>query len=135
MINLIINLLLLLLIGFIIGYERQVHHKVIGIRSTSLVLLGAFVFTYISTLVGGDPARIIAQVSTAIGFVGGGIIFKNGIQDIKNLTTAILVWVLSAIGCLLALGFRLEALLISAIVMILLRSYGLKLNKRKNENK
>lgn len=120
--NLILNTALLIIVGIIIGYERQKHHKVIGIRSTILVLLGSFIFTYISTKIGGDPSRIIAQIITGVGFIGGGIIFKNGIQDIHNLTTAILVWTLSAIGCLIALGFRVETIAILIILTIVLYS-------------
>ena len=131
MLNLLINLLLLLIIGFVVGFERQKKHKAIGIRSTSLVLLGAFIFTYISTLVGGDPARIIAQVVTGVGFIGAGIIFKHGTHDIQNLTTAVLVWTLSAVGCLLALSFRLEAIIITFVIMIILHGYKFLTNKKK----
>ena len=119
--NLIINLIILVCVGFLRGAEREQSHKVIGVRSTILVLLGAFIFTFISTKVGGDPARIIAQVVCGSGFIGAGIIFKNDASSIFNLTTAIFVWVLSGLGCMIALGLYPESILISIIVFIILK--------------
>lgn len=119
----VINLIILLLVGYILGYERQESHKIIGIRSITLVLLGAFVFTYISTKVGGDPARIIAQVATGISFVGAGIIYKNKGDNISNLTTAILIWVLAALGCIIALGLIEESVILTVIIYFILHFY------------
>lgn len=130
--TLIINLSLLILIGFAVGLERQKHHKVIGIRSTTLTLLGAFTYAYISTLIGGDPARIIAQIVTGVSFIGAGIIWKGG-TGIHNLTTAILVWVLAAVGCLIALSFRLEAIVITIVIMIVIYGYELIKKDKKDE--
>lgn len=120
--NLAYNLSVLLVLGFILGYERAKSNKVVGARSVTLILLGAFTFTWISTQVGGDPARIIAQVVSGVGFIGAGIVFKDG-TNIRNLTTAILVWTLSGIGCLLALSLRVEAVIISTIVYLILEVY------------
>ena len=119
----LINLLVLLLVGIILGSERQNSHNLIGVRTTSLILLGSFIFTYISTKVGGDPSRIIAQVVSGIGFIGAGIIFKDGIKHIHNLTTAVLVWVLAALGCLIALGFHIESLIMTIVIYVILRIY------------
>lgn len=118
----ILNLIILLILGFTLGYERARSNKVIGARSVTLILLGAFTFTFISTVVGGDPARIIAQVVSGVGFIGAGIVFKDGVS-IRNLTTAILVWLISAIGCLLALSLRVEAIVISTITYLVLKVY------------
>ena len=79
------DLLFLLLVGILIGHERQKTHGIIGVRSVTLVLLGSFIFTYISTIVGGDPARIIAQVVTGTGFIGAGLIFKQEASCINNI--------------------------------------------------
>ena len=119
----LINLLTLLLVGLVLGSERQSSHNLIGIRTTSLILLGSFIFTYISTQIGGDPSRIIAQVVSGIGFIGAGIIFKDGIKHIHNLTTAVLVWVLAALGCLIALGFHLESFIMTVVIYIILKFY------------
>lgn len=119
----LINLLILLLIGYILGSERANSHNLIGIRTVTLILLGAFIFTYISSRVGGDPARIVAQVVTGTGFIGAGIIFKDGIKNVRNLTTAVLVWVLAALGCLISLSMRIESLIITVVIYIVLRIY------------
>lgn len=120
MLQLLINLSLLLLIGFILGLEREKAHKIIGARSTILILLGSFIFTYISTKIGGDPSRIIAQIVCGSGFIGAGIIFKDNARSISNLTTAIFVWVLSGLGCMFALGLY-EVVLFSIIIFIILK--------------
>jgi putative Mg2+ transporter-C (MgtC) family protein len=93
---------------------------VIGFRSISLILLGSFMYTHISTLIGGDPARIIAQIVTGVGFIGAGMIFKHDSRSIFNLTTAILVWTLSAVGVLLGLNYRLEAIVTALIIFFIL---------------
>ena len=118
----LINLLILLIVGYILGSERA-SHNLIGIRTVTLILLGAFVFTYISSRVGGDPARIVAQVVTGTGFIGAGIIFKDGIQNVHNLTTAVLVWVLAALGCLISLSMRIESLVITIVIYVVLKIY------------
>jgi len=122
-VHLLIDLALLLIIGAVIGYERQKTHGIIGVRSVTLVLLGSFIFTLISTFVGGDPARIIAQVVTGTGFIGAGLIFKRDADSINNITTAILIWCLSALGCLIALSHRIEAIIIATIIMVVLKFY------------
>lgn len=120
--DLILNLILLLGVGFILGVERK-SHNIIGVRTISLVLLGSFMFTHISTQIGGDPARIIAQVVTGIGFLCAGLIFKDGSKNIQNLTTAVLVWCVSALGCIIALSMQLEALIFTLVIYIVLRIY------------
>lgn len=119
----LISILFLLIIGIILGSERKNAHKLIGVRTTTLLLLGSFMFTYISTQVGGDPARIIAQVVTGTGFLSAGIIFKNGTHQISNLTTAVLIWVLAAMGCMIALHLYAEVLGLTTIIYIVLSCY------------
>lgn len=117
-----INLALTVAVGVIIGWERQHSAKVLGVRTTLLVLLGAFMFTYISVRVpGSDPSRVIAQVVTGVGFIGGGIIFREGVRNIHNLTTAVLIWTMSAVGCMLCLSMRIESLTVSALIYVILR--------------
>ena len=118
--NLIVNLSILLIIAWCIGNERSNSNHVIGFRSISLILLGSFMYTHVSTLIGGDPARIIAQIVTGVGFIGAGMIFKHDSRSIFNLTTAILVWTLSAVGVLLGLGYRLETITTALIIFFIL---------------
>jgi putative Mg2+ transporter-C (MgtC) family protein len=122
--------------GFFIGVERQWRHKSAGIRTNTLVSTGAALYVLLSlalTQEKGDVTRIIGQVVSGIGFLGAGIIFKEGL-NIHGLTTAATVWCSSAIGCLSAAGFYKEALIgtlaILAINMLLV-PIDLWLDKRK----
>jgi putative Mg2+ transporter-C (MgtC) family protein len=107
------------LAGFIIGFEREWHQKSAGIRTNTLVALGAALYVSLSFFVAGDKydaTRIIGQVVTGIGFLGGGIIFKEGI-NVHGLTTAATVWCSSAIGCLAAAGYYYHILIATGIII------------------
>ena len=121
-----LNLAILILCGILIGYERQKTNKVIGIRSVILLMLGSFVFTYISTRIGGDPSRVAAQIASGVGFIGAGIIWKSASTNISNLTTAILIWILAALGSMISIGLLKEAIVITIIIYIVLRFNFLK---------
>lgn len=120
------NLVVLLTCGFVLGYERQKTNKVIGIRSVILLMLGSFIFTYISTRIGGDPSRVAAQIASGVGFIGAGIIWKDKSTSISNLTTAILIWVIAALGSMISIGLLKESILITIIIYIVLRFNFLK---------
>jgi putative Mg2+ transporter-C (MgtC) family protein len=120
------NLVVLLACGFVLGYERQKTNKVIGIRSVILLMLGSFIFTYISTRIGGDPSRVAAQIASGVGFIGAGIIWKDKSTSISNLTTAILIWVIAALGSMISIGLLKESVLITIIIYIVLRFNFLK---------
>jgi putative Mg2+ transporter-C (MgtC) family protein len=115
------RLLAALSAGLLIGIERQYHKKSAGLRTTMLVSLGSALYVLLSislTQTGGDVTRIISQVVTGIGFLGAGIIFKDGI-NVHGLTTAATVWCASALGCTAAAGLYLECLIGTAFVMII----------------
>jgi putative Mg2+ transporter-C (MgtC) family protein len=86
--------------GFAIGAERESRNKPAGISTHCLVIGGAMIFTFLSSLV--DPnstSRIAAQVVSGIGFLGAGIILKSEMdKKITNLTTAAAIWYAAAIG-------------------------------------
>ncbi len=107
--------------GFIIGFERQWLHKAAGLRTNLLVATGSAMYVLLSinlTQENGDVSRIIGQVVTGIGFLGAGIIFKEGL-NVKGLTTAATVWCSSAIGSVAAAGYYLETWLgVLAIITI-----------------
>jgi len=115
----IINLIIILIIAFIIGEQRRCTGKALGFRSLSLVMIGAYTFTFLSTdnFVVIDW-HVIAQIVTGISFVGAGLIIKNG--DIRNLTTAILAWTMGAIAVLIGLNHLLEAIVLSVTVFFIL---------------
>ena len=102
-----LRLLADLFAGLFIDFERQWHHKSAGLRTNTLVSVGAAIFVLLSINVTengtGDVTRIIGQVVTGIGFVCAGIIFKEGI-NVHGLTTAVTVWCCSVVGCLAAGG-------------------------------
>ncbi len=131
-----LRLLTAMAAGLIIGFERQWHHKSAGLRTNTLVATGAALYVLLSinlTQESGDVTRIIGQVVTGIGFLGAGIIFKEG-SNVHGLTTAATVWCSAAAGSVAAGGFYLETLIgVVAIISInlLLNPLGVWLSKRK----
>ena len=116
-----IDLVLVLLIGLLVGHERHVAGKTMGERSMIILIIGSYLFAYASLRCGVDHSRVIAQIVTGVGFIGAGIIFKKGEKDIINLTTAILVWTIAALGVLVGIGLRVEAIVAALVVFIVLR--------------
>ncbi|MFA6127145.1 MAG: MgtC/SapB family protein [Bacteroidales bacterium] len=118
----IIRLLVAMVAGFLIGLERQLHHKSAGVRTNGLVAMGSAIFVLISLEItqdrGGDVTRIIGQIVTGIGFLGAGVILHQGI-NVQGLTTAATIWCSSAIGCLAAAGYFGEvAVSVLAVVFV-----------------
>ena len=109
------------LCGFIIGLERQLSGKAAGIRTSTLICMGAYIFTSIGGLLGegADSARVVGQVVTGIGFIGAGVIIgREGI--VLGVTTAAVIWVLAGIGVMIGLDRFVTAILLSVMTVILL---------------
>ena len=123
MLKFLFSLTILLASGVLIGQERQKTHGIIGVRSVTLLMLGAFIFSYISTRIGGDPSRVVAQVVSGVGFIGAGLMIKRDSDKIANITTAILMWCLASLGCLIGLGFILESITMLIIIYLVLKYY------------
>jgi len=123
-------------LSFLIGIERQYRRRYIGLRTTILVCIGAFLFVSFSFLTNNnDITRIAAQVVTGIGFLGAGVILKDG-SNVKGLTTAATLWCDAAVGVLCAGGFLFESVVGTFIILfsnIILRFVNQKLNIKKNE--
>lgn len=116
-------------LGIIIGLERQYRRKTAGIRTITLVSLGAFLFVSISNLSQtGDVTRIAAQVVSGIGFLGAGVILRDG-TNIRGLNTAATLWCSAAIGALTALGLLSEAVV--GVAYILMANLFLRFISRK----
>ena len=130
----IVYLLICFFLSFFIGIERQYRHRSVGLRTTILVAIGSYLFVSFSFLLNGyniDVTRIAAQIVTGIGFLGAGVILKDGVK-IRGLTTAATLWCTAAIGVLCASGFILEA--ISGTVIILFSNVFLRyVNKIVNQ--
>jgi len=100
-------LLCCFLSGIIIGLERQLRGKPVGMRTSALICIGTYIFIAITRHVANDltdPSRIIGQVITGIGFLGAGVILaRQGM--IVGVTSASAIWVLAAIGVVIGVGF------------------------------
>lgn len=118
-----------LLCGTIIGMERQLRGKPVGIRTSSLIVLGTYIFIAASlaisaTLAGPekvvtDPSRIIGQVITGIGFLGAGVMLaRDGV--VLGVTSAATIWALASIGVCIAIGYNLVAIKLSLVVIVVL---------------
>jgi len=107
-------------IGAIIGLEREFRSKPAGFRTMILISVGACLYTILSKEAGGgSPDRIASNIVTGIGFIGAGVIFKEGIT-VNGLTTAALIWITAALG--MAIGYHNYplAIVVSIIVVVAL---------------
>ncbi|MFG2409576.1 MgtC/SapB family protein [Streptomyces brevispora] len=117
----------------VIGIEREIRQKAAGLRTYTIVGLGAALFTLVSkfgfsdVLVTGqvelDPSRVAAQIVSGLGFIGGGVIFVHR-GSVKGLTTAASIWLTAAVGC--AAGAGLPFLATLATLAYFLVSYGVR---------
>jgi len=119
----VIKILLSVLCGGIIGFEREYQNKSAGFRTIILISLGATVFTIVSQRIGGSDDRVAANIITGIGFIGAGVIFKGSL-DVKGLTTAAVIWVAAAIGMLIGIGDYLLSVLLALFVLLILSVFG-----------
>jgi len=106
--------------GSIVGVERERREKPAGLRTLTLVSLGAAVFTMISiSMDKGDPGRIAAQVVTGIGFLGAGVILR-GAGGVTGMTSAATIWSMAAIGMVVGVGYPAAGLALSGLVLAVL---------------
>ena len=128
-----VRVLAALVCGLVIGTERQWHHRLAGMRTHALVATGAAAFVTIASLASGDSGgRIAAQVVSGIGFLGAGVIFKEGF-NVRGLTTAATLWCAAAVGSLSGSGFVLAAAIATGMVIgtnVLLRPLSHLLDRR-----
>ena len=115
----IFNVVLSVIVGFAIGIERESRGKDAGISTHTLVIMGSMLFTFLSLQIEPDhSSRIAAQIVTGIGFLGAGLILKEG-TTVRNLTTAASLWFAAAIGMAFGFGFYIVGI-VSAFVAILI---------------
>lgn len=110
-----------LLLGGIIGWERELQRMPAGFRTHALVSLGAAIFTVVSAygLTGpqSDPTRIAAQVVSGVGFLGGGAILHHG-GTVRGLTTAASLWAVAAVGMAAGAGLMIMAAVSTILVIV-----------------
>ena len=118
----ILQMLTALGLGFAIGFERKMRFKEAGIRTHTIVCVGACLYMIISKygFTGADTARVAAQIVSGIGFIGAGMIFYNK-QIVHGLTTAAGIWATAAIG--MAVGAGLWWISLTAAALIILIQY------------
>jgi putative Mg2+ transporter-C (MgtC) family protein len=119
--DIILKLLLAVLIGGLIGAEREYRSKSAGFRTLTLICIGAALFTVFSIQIGGtgNPDRIASNIATGIGFVGAGVIFK-GDFGVNGITTAAMIWVTAALGMGIGAGYEMVSAIACAIILIML---------------
>jgi putative Mg2+ transporter-C (MgtC) family protein len=134
-IEIVARLVLAAVLGMLIGFERELHHKPAGMRTHVMVCIGATLFTIVSTSIKGDlvdASRIASGVVIGIGFLGAGTIFKSA-SKVIGLTTAAELWVLAAIGLAIGIGLYTTAIVTTIIVLLILfpgKMMEAKLKKR-----
>jgi putative Mg2+ transporter-C (MgtC) family protein len=122
-----VRLILSVVLGGLIGLERQLHRRYAGLRTHILVCLGSclimltsmYVFDIYKNKAPIDPSRIAAGVITGIGFLGAGAIIRDS-EGIRGLTTAASLWVVAGIGLAAGCGFRTAAMLTTVLALIAL---------------
>ena len=93
------------IVGCIVGFEREVRRKPAGFRTLALICVGSTIFTICSYKLGvaDNRDRIAANIITGVGFLGAGVIFKNG-ASVSGITTAATIWIAAALGMLIGIG-------------------------------
>ena len=111
-----------LLAGVVVGTERQMLGKPVGIRTSALICLGTYAFVVISFAVANehtDNSRVIGQVVTGIGFLGAGVMFnREGI--VLGVTSAAAIWMLAAIGVLIGAGHEIIGVKLAILAVLIL---------------
>lgn len=136
--NFIIRLLTAIVLGFIIGLERQYRQTLAGgIRTNVLVCVGSCLFVMYSYIVtGGDSPRIAGQIVTGVGFLGGGVILRDGF-NVRGLNTAATLWCTAAVGVLTSSGnliFAIVAALTIVLSNIILRPIAKRMYRVKSSD-
>jgi len=135
------NLLGALLLGLVVGYERAYHGRAAGMRTYGIVCMASAALTVFAgypqfwwgvsggmSSAGVDPTRVVQGIVTGVGFLGAGVIMKEGL-NINGLTTAASIWASSAIGVLVGVGFYPAAILLTLLSASLMM-WGAKLETK-----
>lgn len=116
------NILVCLVCGTLVGLERQLRGKPVGIRTSSLIVLGTYCFLAIGAAVspqGADQARVLGQLITGVGFLGAGVMMTRDGQ-VLGVTSAAAIWMLAALGALIGMDMLHQALLLTVVTLSIL---------------
>jgi putative Mg2+ transporter-C (MgtC) family protein len=121
----VLSIVLAVILGAVVGLEREIRGKAAGLRTNVLICLGAAVFTIISERMSGDKdsiTRIAAQIVTGVGFLGAGAVIQDR-GGIHGLTTAATIWLVASVG--MACGARLYPLAVISTLIAIVVLVGL----------
>lgn len=130
----LVKVLVSLLVGTLLGLEREYKTKAAGLRTIALICVGSTLFTIMSQTIGigSNPDRIASNIVTGIGFIGAGVIFKSELS-VSGLTTAATIWTAAALGMTIGGGHYILAftsLGIALFVLLVLRYLQNQIDKR-----
>jgi putative Mg2+ transporter-C (MgtC) family protein len=121
--DLAVRVFVALLIGLILGAEREFRGHPAGLRTMALITTGACLFTGLGLIPSFnhtvDPTRIAAQIVTGVGFLGAGSILRQG-EAVKGLTTAASIWVTASLGMAVGFGYYIVAIISTILVVVTL---------------
>jgi len=118
--EIIYRLFLAASLGAFIGLERSFFKKQAGLRTFALVALGSALFGYLGTVLEpNNPTRVLANIVVGIGFLGAGLIFLHE-EKVVGLTTAAALWVTTAIGAAIGVGYYIEGIFVTILTVIIL---------------
>ena len=117
----ILKIVLSAVIGCLVGLEREIRRKPAGFRTLALICVGATIFTICSYKLGitDNRDRIAANIITGVGFLGAGVIFRNG-GSVSGITTAATIWIAAALGMLIGIGEYVLAVLSLGVSLFIL---------------
>lgn len=130
----IVRILAALAVGALIGFERSFHGRPAGFRTHALVCVASALLMLVTVYqhdwmtgvpldaIRTDPTRMAQGIMTGIGFLGAGVIFKEGLT-VRGLTTAASIWITAAIGILVGIGFYLPALVGTITTLVVLSAF------------
>ena len=117
----ITKLVVAVILGGLVGWERERSHKPAGLRTHMLVSVGATLVTIISiNYFTEDYARVIAGIITGIGFIGAGAIIAQGTKGVHGLTTAATLWAMAAVGICIGIGWYVLAVASTILIVLIL---------------
>jgi putative Mg2+ transporter-C (MgtC) family protein len=120
------------------GVERQWRQRMAGLRTNALVATGAALFVMLGSMIAGEssPTRVVSYVVSGIGFLGGGVILREGFT-VRGLNTAATLWCAAAVGCLAGWGFLPQASIAALSIIaanVVLRPVAMKINRQPLQN-
>jgi putative Mg2+ transporter-C (MgtC) family protein len=120
--EMVLRILLAIVLGGIIGFQRGKAEKPAGLRDIILICAGAALFTVVSVYGFGvaDQARVAAGIVTGIGFLGAGAIIRRSEGGVKGLTTAATIWITAGIGMAAGSGMYIIASVTTLLVLVVL---------------